>query len=244
MILREKGILESTIRAADTQSPALVLPEIAHKLERTPRPGSAGDFGHVRKNVRIYGRGIFKPPTQYRLKAPPLPTLSSTPTIPPKQQIDLLLAKYYGGIHIFAPVLHWRTFHTDVESVCAAGSLKLVPRVWVALFFSVLACGTLQSSDSTHSTVHTSTDGDHYLDIALSSLQVLTDDFTVDHCRAAFLISMYLHENGMRSAGALWLGNAARIAQDLGLQNEQSIPRTMESEVLRRIWWTIYSWDR
>lgn len=236
-VLRERGISESTARRAS--SPILKLPDIAHKPTQKPMQQAARNFAHVRRNIQMYGRGIFKPPSQFR-QASPLPApFVNPPALPSKRLVERLLTQYYTCIHTITPAIHWSNFHSEVEAVYAQGNLNNVPSVWVALFFAVLACGTLQSPGK-----DSEVEGEGYIKTAFSGLQIWGDDFTLDHARASLLLSVYLHEIGLKSAASIWLGVSVRMAEDLGIQCDMVAGSTMEKEASRRTWWAIFTWDR
>ena len=70
------------------------------------------------------------------------------------------------------------------------------------------------------------------------------EDLSLDHARCALLVSILLVELNFKSAGWIWLGNAVRIAQDIGLHHESQAWSSAEDEMRRRVWWSIYACDR
>ena len=119
-----------------------------------------------------------------------------------------------------------------------------MPQVWVALFFAVLACGTLQTLDSLPHSPKAEVEGMSYLDTSARALNNWTDEMVIDHARASLLISIFATEVNLKSAGLVWLGSAVRIAQDIGLHCETGPWPVVEGEIRRRVWWAIYAWDR
>jgi hypothetical protein len=245
-VLHEGGIVDRS--QGNAESAPLKLPEIPFKVERKPRAPNISNFGHVRKNVKIYGRGIFKPPTQFRQTNPPPTYPSHTPTLPPKSVVDGLLTQYCSSVQTFMPILQWSAFEQDVGVVYRQNTLQSSPHVWIALFFAVLACGTLQEVAQGNSSNNVEADGLSYLSVAAGAFQTWIDDFTIDHARTALIISIYLQEAGMRSAASVWLGTASRIIQDLRVQYDavlsQHTSLARDCEIFLRTWWSIYAWDR
>ncbi|KAK8210659.1 fungal-specific transcription factor domain-containing protein [Phyllosticta capitalensis] len=235
------------IRKQEADTPTLNLPDIIPSSLSRQSPPQITNFHHVRKNIRIYGRGIFKAPPHARPAIPPALYPSSGALLPPKQVTDTVLAHYYASYHFYGPLVHWPTFEARVESVYKAGTFEGMPQIWVALFFAVMACGTLQCVDPAPDQPKADVEGKKFIDMAALCINTWSDDTTLDHACATLLISHFLSEMNLRSAGWIWLGSAVRISQDLGLhlEGEEGDTRsTLDSELRRRVWWTIYTWDR
>ena len=208
--------------------------------ERAPLPRSMSNFFRVRRNIRNYGRGIFKPPQMYRL--PPIQTLcpDGGPPVPPRHVADRLLAQYRAGMHPFAPLLHWPTFYSEVDSLYKAGTFQGMRRIWVATLFGVLALGTLFNDAQYSNEPPTSS----YLEAAVKNINSMSDGVSIDHARAILLISILFNEQNLRSAAWIWLGSAVRTAQECALHHDLQQGPPMQVEMRRRVWWSIYNWDR
>lgn len=203
---------------------------------RRSKPVIKQDLSRVRTSLRNVGVGVFKPPYPNNQFVPIQKTSrSELPELPPRQAADDILAQYHATFHATLPILHWPSFLQQYEAVYHENSLHAVQRIWGALFFAVLGCGTLNRGRQ---------DGEHYLNVSKSLIDPWDEDLSLDHARCAMLMSILLVENNMKSAGWVWLGNAVRIAQDLGLHYEFHIWPTVEEEIRRRLWWTIYVCDR
>ncbi|KAI7213294.1 hypothetical protein KC333_g6669 [Hortaea werneckii] len=221
--------------------PALHMPEPATRAHQ-PAPPTMEGFEHVRRNLRDISRGIYKPPPPYRVPAEqPLYGHSNTP-LPPKQTADRLLSHYKGSVHVYAPMLHWPTFIQDYENVYRAGTFQHIRRIWVCLFFAVLGCGTLMDPQPNGPVQEG--EGDGYIATSLRVLDMWSDELTLEHACSSLLTSIYYLENNKRSPGWLFIGAAVRIAQDIGLQNDRGPYPPFEAEMRRRVWWSIYNWDR
>ena len=216
------------------------LPQIAEEQvsndRRSKRRKTAAfhNLSQIGGNMARYGRGIFKPPYPRQRQTSPIPVLSSLPGLPPKDVADALLRKFRYTIHPTLPMLHWRTFQDQYESVYCEGSLHNVPRIWSAVLFAIFACGTLHQSWSK---------GQEYLEVSRSLIDLWTDDLTLDHARAALLNCMFLVESNRKSAGWNWIGFAVRICFDIGLNCEAGTWDPVEEEMRRRVWWSIYACD-
>jgi len=109
----------------------------------------------------------------------------------------------------------------------------------------MLAIGALpRQGHASLATLDANSDGDLYLQEALGQMQGWNDDLTIDHCRAALLISVYYVESNMRSAGWTWLTLAVSFGTEIGLQDETRVNFSIKTETRRRVWWAIYLWER
>ncbi|KAK5754565.1 hypothetical protein LTS12_015402 [Elasticomyces elasticus] len=231
----------SDLEASTPNVPTLQIAEPTQK-EHRPGPNAIGGFEETRMNIREKGRGIFKPPPPYRqFKLPSLYSRSDQ-QLPPKKDADRLLSNYHGSVHVYAPMIHWPTFMQEYEGVYRAGSFQHMPHIWVAVFYGALACGRLMDPQQPTSTQEE--DAATYVDLCISNINTWSDDFSLDSVRSAVLISVYFMEINWRSAGWVWLGSAVRIAQDLGLHTDRGPYPPVEAETRRRVWWSIYNWDR
>lgn len=227
--------------------PALRIVESSAKERRAAPPALEG-FGEVRTNLRNYSRGIFKPPPPYRQFGPQTAYPHQKHNLPAKHIADRCLANYRGSVHVYAPHLHWPTFVQEYEELYRVGTFQHSRQPWVALFFAVLACGTLMEPRPPKP--EDDADGSHFLDMCMMNFNTWSDELTIDHVRACLLISIYSVETNFRSSGWVWLGAAVRISQDIGLHLERrsytsrEVEMSMEAEMRRRVWWAVYNWDR
>ncbi|GIZ46817.1 hypothetical protein CKM354_000992600 [Cercospora kikuchii] len=224
-----------------SNAPVLQLPEHLAK-ERRPSPPLMEGFDEVRQNIRTYGKGIFKPPPPYH-QFGPQPTFPHTNhPLPPKNVAEHLIANYRASVHLYAPHLHMPTFMQEFEDLYRTGSFQQSRHIWVALFYAVLACGTLGDPAPTNPNEESA--GAQYLNHCITSMNTWCDELTVDHVRSTLLVSIYFVELNLRSAAWVWLGSAVRIAQDIGLQTDHGPYSPMDLEMRRRVWWSLYNWDR
>ncbi|KAI9783081.1 MAG: hypothetical protein M1839_004250 [Geoglossum umbratile] len=226
----------------ETSHPNLGLPEIGSNSQRRQRPPLVTlDLSRVRSKLRNYSRGIFKPPPPYRRVGVPPSFSPALPDLPPKEVADHLLKQYYSSIHTVIPILHWPTFRQEYEAVYNARSLQGVPPGWGSLFFSVLAVGVLYSVDPS---INRPNDGKKYIEISRTLTDLWDDEFKIDHARSSLLTSIFLTELNLKSAAWVWLGSSINISQDIGLHCETGPWPVVEGEMRRRVWWSIYVWDR
>jgi hypothetical protein len=229
------------LEAGTSSVPTLHLPDSSTKERRPPLPDAKG-FEETRANIRNYARGIFKPPPPYRVfgSQPNYPHVART--LPVRHVADRLISHYHGSVHVYAPHLHWPTFMQEYENIYRTGNFQNSPHIWVSVFYGVLACGSLMDPQPNGSAQEG--EGASYLDLCMSSINTWSDELTLDTVRAALLISIYFIETNLRSAGWMWLGAAIRTAQDIGLHTDKGPYPPVEAEMRRRVWWSIYNWDR
>ena len=238
-MLQEGGATDPDVGAISV--PTLHLPELNNN-ERRQQPPPIDGFEVVRKNIRNYSRGIFKPPPPYRQVGSQILYPHAAHALPPRHVVDRLLSHYRGSVQVYAPMLHWPTFMQEVDAVYRTGSFQRSTHIWVSLFYGVLACGTLMDPQPNGSPQEG--EGAGYLDLSMRSINTWSDDLTMDLARATLLISIYFVETNLTSGGWVWLGTSVRTAEDVGLHTDQGAYSPLEAETRRRVWWSIYNWDR
>ncbi|KAJ5994892.1 hypothetical protein N7481_001869 [Penicillium waksmanii] len=219
--------------------PVISLPEIDYKPARRPRQPISQDLSGVRSNLRKHGQGILKEPTPYQQQRSQSVVGNDAPSLPPKDLADHLLAQYFNCLHSILPVLHWPSFTADYEKVYRAGTLVGVSSEWAAVLFGVFACGAIHTVESNREK-----EGKEYLRISCGIIDVWQDSFNLDRARAALLASIFLYEINSKSASWVWIGSAVRVAQEIGLHIESGPWTAVESEMRKRLWWGLYTWDR
>ncbi|KAL2871923.1 transcription factor domain-containing protein [Aspergillus lucknowensis] len=236
-ILRSDNVMELDLDA--TGQSQLKLPDIGYRPPRRPRVPVSQDLSNARANLRIYGKGIWKVPTPYRLAGSQSLITADPPSLPPQDVAHHLLAQYHSHIHTTLPVIHWPTFMKEYEDVYRAGTLMGVTREWAAVFFGILACGSLHTTDPNREEK-----GKEFVRTSCGVIDVWQDSFTLDQARAALLVSMFLYEVNSKSASWVWNGSAVRVAQEIGLHLESGPWPALEGEMRKRVWWGMYTWDR
>ncbi|CAH0001955.1 unnamed protein product [Clonostachys byssicola] len=234
---REGSIDVEMESAEDTP---LYLPPPGSEPRRRERSTPMPDLARARANIHSLSKGVFKAPTPYRLAI--LSTFEPPrPDLPPRQSAELLLAAYYRSAHTMFPILHWPSFQNEVDDIYN-GQISKVPPSSLSLFFSVLATGSLFNEEPpTGQSFYRPAE---LLETAKSLLDPWNNDFDFDTCRSLVLITLCLNEMNLKSAAWNLLGNAVRVAQDLGLYFDAGPWPIIEGEMRRRTWWAIYVLDR
>ncbi len=234
-----KDDLSSALKLSGPSQSRLDIPSIGLPQRRRPKPPLAQDLSRVRSNIRNYGRGLLKVPTPYRRLSSQHGLPAELPRLPPKPTADRLLSQYFNHIHLQFPIIHQPTFYAEYEKVYQEGTLTGMRRGWIAILFVVFACGSLHSLEPNRLQ-----EGKEYLTKGTAMTDFWSNELSVDQAKMSFLVSVFLIEVNLKSASWVWLGAAARIAQDIGLHVETGAWPTIEGEIWRRLWYCIYTFDR
>lgn len=220
----------------------LQLPDIGSEPKRRKRPAAIHDLARARSNLRAFSKGIWKPPAQYRQAVTPVAPQFPRPELPSKPAVDQLLLSYYTSAHTMTPILHWSSFQQAVSGLYKPGGIEDSPPAFLAMFFSVLAVGSLFAPDcGAHFRAQRAAS---FIETARKQIDPWANDYVLDHARAHVLITIFLNEMNLKSAAWTSLGNAVRVGQDIGLQSESGPWPVVEGEMRRRTWWAIYILDR
>jgi hypothetical protein len=238
---------DTTVEHTDsTQAQSLKLPALGYRSVSGNGPPALSNFDHVRKAIRMYSRGVFKVPPMYRpYTLTPILTAQEV-TLPARHITDTLLSQFFNYYNTHRPFIDWSAFIQQVDRAYQAERLHSngIPQVWVALFFATLACGSLHSPSKPETGLNPDKDGIQYMVIGSRLLNTWTDNLSVDHARTSLMISMFLTEQNIRSAGWIWLGSGLRISQDVGLHLEVGPWPQQEGDARRMVYWAIFSYDR
>ena len=198
------------------------------------------NFGHVCKNIRMCAAGIFDPPKPHHSSS-----LSEStdwfPPLPPRTDFAHLSRSYVAAVHQIYPVLHWPMFESRADQVYRTESFEGTTKAWIGIYFAVLACGCLGTNTAMSQGYK---GGTELYEIASQAMNPWPQNPGMEHARLLLLLSVFATENGMASAGSMWLACAARIAQTLSLNHPDPAESVYEAEMRSRLWWAIYVQDR
>lgn len=218
-----------------------VLPGMETRPKTRRRPARSADQPRVRANFRDFSKGLMKPPGPFRQQSTAFIFEPVKPRIPPKPLAEKLLVAYYGAVHHVLPILHWPTLQHTVDELYNATELSRVPNSWLAMFFAVLATGSLFCDEPHPQRV---LQAGQFLEVAKGLSDPWNNDFVLEDARVFFLAAFCLNEMNLKSAAWTVLGSAVRCAQDLDLHLEASTSSRVETDMRRRVWWAIYIMDR
>ena len=146
-------------------------------------------------------------------------------------------------MHPCFPVLDGPAFFDELARAYSAGDCGLAPE-WLGLFFAVLACGALQRPKAPAPPPDAAWSDVHFAAKAVEYLAPIPDAPSLDHARAFFLMSVFAFESNAKTVGSVYLATAVRVAQELELHIETPSSPHTEREPRRRLWWSLYMWDR
>ncbi|KAF5027781.1 hypothetical protein F66182_112 [Fusarium sp. NRRL 66182] len=242
MLQDREGPMELDAEGGEEKAPGLPAIGSEPKRRKRPVPVPMPDLTRARANVRDVSKGIWKPPTQYRERAP-IFFDPSRPELPARHLVDQLLHAYQCSSHTMFPILHFPTFRASVNELYNSSGASRASPAWLSMFFSVLAAGSLFSPTS-NSQPNSFYEPAEFLETANKMIDPWVNDFTLDHARALILVTHCLNEMNLKSAAWSWLGRAVRVSQDLSLHTESGPWPVIEGEMRRRTWWMIYIMDR
>ncbi|KAL1889765.1 hypothetical protein Cpir12675_005669 [Ceratocystis pirilliformis] len=202
----------------------------------------------ARSQVRLASTGLFKlPPNAGSVSctiigafAPPVPD------IPSLEVTQHLLYHYYNSIHTMFPIIHWPSFREEIDRMYAQGNGHRESPDFLAIFFAVLALGSLSSTEPPpHHYAHRVYQQGELLEAARKLVDPWATSGTLNHVKALTLMVIAFNEVNLKTGAFMWLGAAIRTAQSIGLYAETgSSVGFVEVEMRRRVWWTLYVLDR
>ena len=215
------------------------VPDVSRSPRRMLRARPPSDLSAARAQLSDVGRGILKPPIapstpdNMDRRSPPLSAL------PPREVAQHCLDTYLQCFHRRISVLHWPQFCQTFWSLYSVDIASSITREAMALCFSVLGLGALFSLDPGIR----SSSGD-FISMSYQHLDFWADSIGIDQAVACFLLSRYLCEINKKSTSYVWLGSAIRVAQDRGLHVQGGHWSSVEGEMRKRIWYSMYVSDR
>ncbi|KAI0406334.1 fungal-specific transcription factor domain-containing protein [Xylaria palmicola] len=241
-LAERSGAEHMDVDAEATEHAALRLPDLNSEPRKRKRSSAMHDYARARVPFRNVSKGLLKAPAPYRPWPPESAIFDQArPPLPAQLTADKLLQAYYGAVHVMMPIIHWPSFQHDVDRLYQSNDLRQVPSPWLAMFFAVLAVGSLFCTDPGHE--RTIRAGE-FMDASRNLVDPWANDYVLDDVRSLYLLAVALYEMNLKSAAWKWLGKAIRCAQDLELHLEVGIRSRVEADMRRRVWWAVYVFDR
>ena len=171
--------------------------------------------------------------------------------LPPKPACDALVDAYFFTIHWFSLVIHEPTFRKRYQAVSASGLARATDRPFLHLVLMVLAlsCQYAHSfiNAETYQGLDLTTTRTEYLKIVRQNFMDLLDEDSLEFVQICTLLGSYwLYWGKPRSSFSI-LGACVKSAQAIYLHRQSSrrpLQQTNAVEERKRVWWTIYTWDR
>jgi hypothetical protein len=158
----------------------------------------------------------------------------------------VLLEEYFAAVHWFSLVIYEPRFRPQFESV-ADGMAFPSQRAFLLLLSVVLGLGAWykshkQKQDVDH--VDWMACASSLVDGAGSRLTELMDQASIASVQACILLGSYYVYHGKPNLSFSLLGATIRTAQAIGLHRQPLRGDVDSTEERKRVWWTIYTWDR
>jgi hypothetical protein len=218
---------------------------IAHKiyqlgcqpaLKRTTSAIPGGD---------VYGRHLAS--GLDRTQRRPIVTILGYP-LPPMDMMRALLEEYFDSVHWFSLVIYEPRFRSKLGSV-KDGLAYPSQKSFLLLLSTVVGMGAWYKSHRNGFDVDFP-DEDWYswsqslIQGAGSQLTDLMDQSTISSVQACILLGSYYVYHGKPNLSFALLGATIRTAQAIGLHRQPLKGDSDNLEERKRVWWTIYTWDR
>lgn len=247
---RENSSLKRILHERDGQGdldvdsfgpPSLQLPAVGSDPKQRRRPAPVPAMPGAKVNMENFSKGIWKLPAHLRPPMPPPSFEPARPTLPPRHATEHLLRSYYAAVHTMFPVIHWPSFQRLVDNIYGPNDMRQISPAAVSSFFAVLAAGALFSSDRDMERFYKPTE---FVEEAIRQIDPWNNEPCLDGARACLLLGICLNEMNLKSSAWVWVGLAIRVGQDLGLYLESGVWPVVENEIRKRLWWTMYIFDR
>lgn len=215
------------------------IPDISRSPRRILRAQLPPEMFVAHSEFMDVGRGLFKPPSVPAVPDNPDEQSLPSASLPTREVAELCLDAYLQSVHRRFPVLFWPQFCRDLWDLYSRDLSLRVLRETVALSFGVLALGALCAHDR-----GVRRQSESFLTTACAHVDMWTDKIGMNQGIVSFLISIYMYDMNRKSASWVWLAPAIRIAQDRGFHIQRGQWQPVEGEMRRRVWYSLYVWDR
>ncbi|KAK9367012.1 fungal-specific transcription factor domain-containing protein [Lipomyces kononenkoae] len=180
----------------------------------------------------------------------PIASILGNP-LPSKRVMDMLLVEYFDAVHWFSLVIYEPRFRPEYDSI-ADGYAYKSQKGFLILLSTVLGIAAWYHSKKSHAVDNTLEDEDedwnkwrvNLLSLAEARFLGLMDDSSLVSIQTCLLLGTYYVYHGRPNSAFALLGATIKIAQAMGLHREPSRGSSDEIEERKRVWWTIYTWDR
>ncbi|KAJ5669909.1 uncharacterized protein N7477_005272, partial [Penicillium maclennaniae] len=165
--------------------------------------------------------------------------------IPPSHLLHTLLEEYFDSVHWFSLVILERKFRSQLESACE-GYVLPSQKSFLLLLSTMLGLSAWYRSkrQTPRETVDWGVWASHLLRNVEAHLFDIIDEASIQSIQICILLGSFHSYHGKPKASFALLGATIKMAQAMGLHREIPENGECELEESRRVWWTIYTWDR
>ncbi|PVH76500.1 hypothetical protein DL98DRAFT_293115 [Cadophora sp. DSE1049] len=170
--------------------------------------------------------------------------------LPSLEVCNKLLETYFSSVHWFSLVVYEPKFRGRYTAVVGSGLASRSDHGFLLLLLMVLIMGCWYTPKNKTRDLGLSTqdmDGlrGRLLAVVQRDFMELMDEDSLEFVQVCALLgSFYLYHGRPRSSFSI-LGAATKTSQAMDLHRDSSSKRSFEDvEERKRVWWTIYTWDR
>ncbi|KAL1614956.1 hypothetical protein SLS56_011973 [Neofusicoccum ribis] len=169
-------------------------------------------------------------------------------SLPTRPVVEFLLEEYFERVHWFSLVIYEPLFRKEYDSV-ADGFASLSQKGFLTLLTIVVGLGAwYRSQKNVVEEVFPGEDFGAWSSELLRQTELrlfdLMDDSSLTSVQVCSLLGSYGVYHGKPNVSFALLGASIKMAQALRLHREPSRGDPNEIEERKRVWWTIYTWDR
>lgn len=165
--------------------------------------------------------------------------------LPARNVADALVTGFFDKVHVDFPLFHRSTFQQRYEQSWDPNiEIAQKPDIawWCCLFMVfVLGAQALEEHDAEQSS-HLQK---RFIALARQRIQKLITTSSLQNVQALSLLMLYEHNSGERNTAWMMVGAAARMAISLGLHRDNTAHTfdSIERNIRRRVWWTLYIFE-
>lgn len=168
--------------------------------------------------------------------------------LPPMDMMRMLLEEYFNAVHWFSLVIYEPRFRSRFESI-QDGLAHPSQKTFLHLLSTVLGMGAWYKSH--RGGIDPDFPDEDWLGWsqslvkgAGSQLTELMDQTSIASVQTCILLGSYYVYHGKPNLSFALLGATIRTAQAIGLHRQPLRGDLGSIEERKRVWWTIYTWDR
>lgn len=203
-----------------------------------------------RKTSAIPGGDVFSKPQAFRQDHAQRQTVSSILgfSLPPVDIMRALLEEYFDSVHWFSLVIYEPKLRIKFESL-QDGQAYPSQKPFLILLTTMLGMASwYRSHKSSIDAIHPDEDWRKWalslMQSAGSQLTEVMDQCSIASVQTCILLGSYYVYHGKPNLSFALLGATIKAAQALGLHRQPPRGDSHSTEERKRVWWTIYTWDR
>lgn len=159
-----------------------------------------------------------------------------------------LLEEYFISVHWFSLVIYEPIFRSKFDAI-KDGYAEPGEKPFLALLSTILGMAAWYLSQKAETESGRSNDfwrkrSQELIKNAELEIVDLMDQNSLSSVQTLILLGSYYVYHGRPNLSFSLLGATIRAAQAMGLHRELSDSTFDETEQRKRVWWTIYTWDR